>query len=107
MEPASWAAIASAAVAAAGTGYQIYSQATAPVTDTTDYAMLAETQAAADAESAAALALVEEARKREELRQSQLASSGIKTTDTGTESLSVVDQVLGGTAAAKKEETKI
>lgn len=97
------AAIASAIIAAAGTGYQIYSQATAPVQDTTDYDLLAQTQAAADAESEAAKALVEEARKREELRQQQLATTGIKTSETGTESLSVIDQVLGGTAAKKTE----
>lgn len=97
------AAIATAIIAAAGTGYQIYSQATAPVQNTTDYDLLAQTQAAADAESEAAKALVEEARKREELRQQSLASSGIKTSETGTQTLSVVDQVLGGSTAIKKE----
>lgn len=84
----------SAAVMAAGTAATIASSYTAPM-DTTDYDLLRRTKEEADAESEAAKARIEEARKKEELRQQQMAASGIMTSEVGTEGLSVRNQVLG------------
>lgn len=103
MDPASWAMIASAAISAAGAVYQ--TTLTSPMQDTTDYELLRQTQEAADAESESAKARIEEARKREELRQQQLGASSILTSETGTSSLSVRDQVLGSEATKSELDT--
>ena len=69
----------------------------APSTDATNYELLMQTQAQANAESEAAKAKIEEAKKREELRQQQLAGQNILTSDSGvdTSKVGVKDQVLG------------
>lgn len=104
MDPASWAMIASAAISAAGVAYS--TSVTSPMQqDTTDYELLRQTQEAADAESEAAKARIEEARKREELRQQQMGAAGILTSETGTTSLSVRDQVLGSEATKSEFDT--
>ena len=68
-----------------------------PSMDMTNYDMLMKTQNEADAESEAAKARIEEARKREELRQQQMQGQDILTSDTGadTDRIGVRNQVLG------------
>jgi hypothetical protein len=66
-----------------------------PSYDATNYSMLMETQKQANADSDAAKARIEEARKREELRQQQLQNSSILTSDTGADVLSVRNGILG------------
>lgn len=68
-----------------------------PSFDATNYELLAQTQAAGDAENEEQKARLEAARKREELRQQALQSSQIMTSDTGTDdtTLSVKNTVLG------------
>ena len=64
--------------------------------DTTNYEMLAETQRQANEESDAAQARIEEARKREELRQQSLQYSDVLTSDSGDDSnLNKTTGVLG------------
>lgn len=77
-----------------------------PQQDTTNYDLLRQTQAAADAESAEAKARIEEARKREELRQQQLAGQNIKTSEAGADmdGLTVKNVVLGSTKKKDEEE---
>jgi len=105
MEPASWAAIIGAVTTAASAA-ATYAATPSSVTDVTNYELLTATQAANDAESAAAKARIEEARKQEELRQQQLYASDILTSETGADdtSLSVRNQVLGGTSAKVEED---
>ena len=68
-----------------------------PTMDATNYELLMQTQNQANAESEAAKAKIEEAKKREELRQQQLAGQNILTSDSGvdTNKVGVKDQVLG------------
>lgn len=68
-----------------------------PTMDATNYDLLMQTQNQANAESEAAKAKIEEAKKREELRQQQLAGQNILTSDSGvdTSKVGVKDQVLG------------
>ena len=68
-----------------------------PTMDATNYDLLMQTQNQANAESEAAKAKIEEAKKREELRQQQLAGQNILTSDSGvdTNKVGVKDQVLG------------
>ena len=68
-----------------------------PTMDATNYELLMQTQNQANAESEAAKAKIEEAKKREELRQQQLAGQNILTSDSGvdTSKVGVKDQVLG------------
>ena len=68
-----------------------------PSMDATNYDLLMQTQNQANAESEAAKAKIEEARKREELRQQQLAGQNILTSDSGadTSKVGAKDQVLG------------
>lgn len=68
-----------------------------PTIDATNYELLMQTQKDADAESEAAKAKIEEARKREELRQQQLAGQNILTSDSGadTSKVGAKNQVLG------------
>lgn len=69
----------------------------APSMDMTNYDLLRQTQEQADAESDAAKARMEEARKREELRMQQMYGQDIKTSDVGADvdSIGVKNQVLG------------
>lgn len=85
----------SAAIAAASTAASVMMTPTTPTQDTTDYDLLRRTQEEANAESDAAQARIEEARKREQLRQQQMAAEGILTSDEGVAPLSVRQQVLG------------
>lgn len=68
-----------------------------PSMDATNYDLLMQTQNQANAESEAAKAKIEEAKKREELRQQQLAGQNILTSDSGadTSKVGAKDQVLG------------
>ena len=75
-----------------------------PTMDATNYDLLMQTQNQANAESEAAKAKIEEAKKREELRQQQLAGQNILTSDSGadTSKVGVKDQVLGSQADESK-----
>ena len=64
-------------------------------TDSTDYALLAQTQRETEAEAEAVKARKEAARKREALRQQALVGRDILTGDTGAGELGVKEQVLG------------
>ena len=99
------AMLISAAVMAAGTAASLAMSPTAPKMDTTDYDLLRKTQAEADAESAAAKARIEEARKREELRQQYLFAKDVLTTDEGADGLAIRNQVLGGEGNVKTTES--
>jgi hypothetical protein len=67
-----------------------------PSYDATNYDLLRQTQEQANADSDAAKARIEEAAKREKLRQQALAGQNILTADTGDESLpGSKDIVLG------------
>ena len=66
-----------------------------PSYDATTYSLLMETQKQANADSDEAKARIEEARKREELRQQQLQNASILTSDAGADVLSVRESVLG------------
>ena len=70
-----------------------------PTVDMTNYDLLRQTQEQANAESDAAKARIEEARKREELRQQQLFGQNIMTSDVGadTDRIGFRKQVLGKT----------
>ena len=72
--------------------------------DATNYELLMQTQKQANAESEAAKARIEEAKKREELRQQQLAGQNILTSDSGVDSnkVGVKDQVLGSQTDERK-----
>lgn len=96
------AMLISAAVMAASTAATIAMTPTTPSVDNTDYDLLRKTQEAADAESAEAQARIDEARKREELRQQNLFAKDVLTTDTGAEGLAVRNQVLGGDDTVKE-----
>ncbi|MDR2056577.1 MAG: hypothetical protein LBQ10_12040 [Desulfovibrio sp.] len=78
-----------------------------PSMDMTNYDLLRQTQEQANAESDAARARIEEARKREELRQQQLAGQNILTSDTGadTDSIGVRNQVLGSSDDEDDEDS--
>lgn len=91
----STALLIGAAVSAASAAASIAMTPTMPQQDTTDYELLKTTQEQANAESDAAKARIEEARKREELRQQQMGAEGILTSDSGVEPLSIRKQVLG------------
>ena len=95
MEPGTWAAVG-AIVSALGTAASVAMTPTAPAIDTTDYDLLKRTREQADAESESAKARIEEARKREELRQQQMYASDVMTSDAGAASIGVRNQVLGG-----------
>ncbi|KAF5079242.1 hypothetical protein DSECCO2_131580 [anaerobic digester metagenome] len=75
-----------------------------PSMDATNYELLMQTQKQANAESEAAKARIEEAKKREELRQQQLAGQNILTSDNGVDSnkVGVKDQVLGSQPDERK-----
>jgi ribosomal protein L9 len=66
-----------------------------PAYDATNYNLLRQTQEQANADSDAAKARIEEARKREELRQQQMQNASILTSDTGADALSVRSGILG------------
>lgn len=72
--------------------------------DATNYELLMQTQKQANAESEAAKAKIEEAKKREELRQQQLAGQNILTSDSGVDSnkVGVKNQVLGSQTDERK-----
>jgi hypothetical protein len=97
------AMLISAALMAGGTAASMMMTPTMPQQDLTDYGMLSATQEKANADADAARARQEEARKREELRQNQLAAEGIKTSDTGTTDLKITKQVLGVTTPEDEE----
>lgn len=66
-----------------------------PSMDMTNYDMLRQTQAEADAESEAAKARQDEARRREELRTQQMYGQDIKTSEVGAKDLDVKETTLG------------
>ena len=93
------------ALIAGGTAASYMMTPKTPTQDLTDYDLLRRTQEEANAESDAAQARIEEARKREELRQNQMAAEGILTSDEGAQTLSIRKQVLGvSDKATKKSE---
>lgn len=80
-----------------------------PTMDATNYELLMQTQDQANAESEAAKAKIEEAKKREELRQQQLAGQNILTSDSGadTSKVGVKDQVLGSQTNDTKDSNAL
>jgi len=80
-----------------------------PTMDATNYELLMQTQDQANAESEAAKAKIEEAKKREELRQQQLAGQNILTSDSGadTSKVGVKDQVLGSQTDDTKDSNAL
>ena len=95
-EALGYAAIA-AVTAIAGTAASYALTPKAPQMDMTNYDLLRQTQDQANAESEAAKARMEEARKREELRQQQMFAADILTSETGADAdkVGVRNQVLG------------
>ena len=93
------------ALMAAGTAASYMSTPSMPQMDMTNYDLLRQTQDQANAESDAARARMDEARKREELRQQQIFARDIKTSETGADvdRIGVKNQVLGN-ADEKDEE---
>lgn len=63
--------------------------------DGTDYALLAQTQRETEAQAEAVKQKKEEARKREALRQQQLAGRDVLTGDTGSAPIGAKEQILG------------
>lgn len=66
-----------------------------PSQDMTNYDLLRQTQEQADAESEAAKARQDEARRREELRTNQMYGQDIKTSENGAKELDVKEATLG------------
>lgn len=85
------------ALTLAGTAASYLSTPKTPQMDMTNYDLLRQTQEQANAESEAAKARMEEARKREELRQQQMFAQDILTSETGADvgKIGVKNQVLG------------
>lgn len=67
----------------------------APTQNMTNYDLLRQTQQQADAESEAAKARQDEARRREELRTQQMYGQDIKTSEVGAKALGVRETTLG------------
>ena len=86
-----------AIVSAASAAVSVMSTPQMPKMDTTDYDMLRRTREKADVEAAESQARIDEARKREELRQQQALAGSVLTSDEGAESLDIRQQVLGVT----------
>lgn len=89
------AMLVSAALMAAGTAASYAMTPKAPSQDMTNYDLLRQTQEQANAESEAARARQEEAKRREELRTQQMYGQDIKTSETGSNVLDVKDSTLG------------
>lgn len=67
----------------------------APMQDMTNYDLLRQTQEQANAESEAAKARQDEARRREELRTQQMYGQNIKTSENGANVLDIKETTLG------------
>ena len=85
----------STALMAAGTAASYALTPKAPSQDMTNYDLLRQTQEQADAESAAAKARQEEAKRREELRTQQMYGQDVKTSETGANVLDIKETTLG------------
>ena len=88
---------------AGGTAASVAMTPKMPQQDLTDYELLQRTKEQTETDSQESQSRIDEARKREELRQQQFAQN-IYTGDEGTPSLSVTNQVLG---VKDKEEKAI